>query len=193
MVSTNIEPSLWNGNLRKFLSDFRQCAFGTERIDLKMKTKGKFNIIDVLAIVLVVVVALGLVVRFKSNVTTAVKSDEEFVYTVKVSGVKEYTVKALTEKGKVTDKKSEMDLGEITDVKSSPAKVQSERADGKYVWAELPDRYDVTLTVKTRGKEAENSYITADSNELSVGRTIDIYTKYVHTTGKIMSVDKAGA
>ena len=86
-----------------------------------------------------------------------------------------------------------MDLGEITDVKSSPAKVQSERADGKYVWAELTDRYDVTLTIKTRGKEAENSYITADSNELSVGRTIDIYTKYVHTTGKIMSVEKAGA
>ena len=112
------------------------------------------------------------------------------MYTVKVSAVKNFTVKALEEKGKVTDKKSELDLGEILDVKTEPARVQRERADGKYVKAEQPERYDVTLTIKTRGKEAENSYITADSNELSVGRSIDIFTKYVHTTGKIMSVKK---
>ena len=154
------------------------------------KIKGKFNIIDLLAIILVIAVAVGIVVRFKSTVTTAVKSDEGFIYTVKVSGVKDYTVDALEKKGKVTDKKSEIDLGEITDVITEPAATQRERADGKIVNAEQPERYDVIVTIKTRGKEAENSYITADSNELSVGRTTDIYTKYVHTTGKIMSVKK---
>lgn len=154
------------------------------------KIKGKFNIIDLLAIILVIAVAVGIVVRFKSTVTTAVKSDEGFVYTVKVSGVKSYTVDALEKKGKVTDKKSELDLGEITDVVAEPASTQTERADGKIITAEQPERYDVTVTIKTRGKEAENSYITADSNELSVGRMTDIYTKYVHTSGKIMSVEK---
>lgn len=154
------------------------------------KIKGKFNIIDLLAIILVIAVAVGIVVRFKSTVTTAVKSDEGFVYTVKVSGVKSYTVDALEKKGKVTDKKSELDLGEITDVVAEPASTQTERADGKIITAEQPERYDVTVTIKTRGKEAENSYITADSNELSVGRMTDIYTKYVHTSGKIMSVKK---
>ena len=92
--------------------------------------------------------------------------------------------------GKVTDKKSELDLGEITDVSVEAAKIQSERADGKIVLAPQPDRFTATVTIKTRGKESDNSYITADSNELSVGRTTDIYTKYVHTTGKIMSVEK---
>ncbi len=154
------------------------------------KIKGKFNIIDALAILLVIVVAIGLIVRFGSSVTTAVKSDEEFVYTVKVSAVKDFTVRALEQKGKVTDNKSELDLGEITDITVEPAKTQRERADGRYVTAEQPERYDVIVTIATRGKEAENSYITADSNELSVGRNVDIYTKYVHTTGKIMSVKK---
>ena len=41
-----------------------------------MKAKGKFNVIDILAILLAVVVIIGLAVRFGSNVTTAVKSDE---------------------------------------------------------------------------------------------------------------------
>ncbi len=154
------------------------------------KIKGKFNIIDALAILLVVVVAVGLVMRFSSSMTTVVKSDEEFVYTVKVPAVKQFTVDALNEKGKVTDKKSELDLGEITDVEVSPAETQRERADGKYITAVQPERYDVLVTISTRGKEAENSYITADSNELSVGRQIDLFTKYIHTTGKIMSVEK---
>ncbi|MBQ3123800.1 MAG: DUF4330 domain-containing protein [Clostridia bacterium] len=154
------------------------------------KIKGKFNVIDLLAIILVIAVAVGIVVRFKSTITTAVRSDEGFVYTVKVSGVKSYTVDALEKKGKVTDKKSGLDLGEITDVVAEPASTQTERADGKIVMSEQPERYNVTVTIKTRGKEAENSYITADSNELSVGRTTDIYTKYVHTSGKIMSVEK---
>ena len=130
------------------------------------KIKGKFNIIDALVVILVIVVAVGIVVRFKSTITTAVKSDERFVYTVKVSGVKSYTVDALKEKGKVTDKKSELDLGEITDVVAEPASTQTERADGKIVMSEQPERYNVIVTIKTRGKEAENSYITADSNEL---------------------------
>ena len=154
------------------------------------KIKEKFNIIDLLAIILVIAVAVGIVVRFKSTITTAVKSDESFVYTVKVSGVKDYTVDALEKKGKVTDKKSEIDLGEITDVVAEPCTTQAERADGKIVDAQQPERYNVTVKIKTHGKEAENSYITADSNELSVGRMTEIYTKFVHTSGKIMSVEK---
>jgi hypothetical protein len=75
-------------------------------------------------------------------------------------------------------------------VEEEPSKVQSERADGKIVLADQPDRYTAIVTIKTRGKESDNSYITADSNELSVGRTTEIYSKYVHTSGKIMSVEK---
>ena len=154
------------------------------------KIKGKLNIIDLLAVILALAVIAGIAVRFKSTVTTAVKSNEEFIYTIKVEGVRSYTVDALKKAGKVTDKKSELDLGEIVDVSVEPAKILSERAGGKIVLASLPDRFTATVTVKTYGKESDNSYITADSNELSVGRTTDIYTKYVHTTGKIMSVEK---
>lgn len=159
-------------------------------MDKNGKIKGKFNIIDALAIVLVLAVIVGLAVRFKSTVTTAVKSDEEFIYTVKVEGVRDYTVEALEKGGKLTDKKSEIDLGEIVSVDAVPAEVRSERADGKIVMAKQENRYTATVTIKTHGKEADNSYITADSNELSVGRVTELYTKYVHTSGKIMSVEK---
>ncbi len=154
------------------------------------KIKGKFNVIDLLAILLVVVVIAGIAMRFGTGVTDAVQSDEEFIYTMRVEGVRDYTIRALEKGGKVTDKKSTMDLGEILSVEASPAVTDSERADGTMIKTELPDRYTALVTIKTYGKESANSYIIADSNELSVGRNTELFTKYAHTSGKIMSVEK---
>lgn len=152
--------------------------------------KGKFNIIDLLVIILIIAVIAGIAVRFGSKITTAVKSDEEFEYIVKIESVRQFTVDALEKKGKISDKKATMDLGEIIDVQKEPAAFLSETADGRMVYAKQPDRYTVYVTIRTHGKESDNSYITADSEELSVGRNTDIYSKYVHTTGSIMSVKK---
>ena len=152
--------------------------------------KGKFNIIDLLVIILIIAVVVGICVRFGSHVTTAVKSDEDFEYVVRVESVRDYTVDALEKMGKVTDKKSTLDLGEIVNVEKEPAKFLSEKADGEMVYASQPDRYTAYVTIRTKGKESDNSYITADSNELSVGRVTEIISKYVHTSGKIMSVKK---
>jgi hypothetical protein len=159
-------------------------------MDRNGKIKGKFNVIDLLVILLLIAVVIGICVRFGSKVTTAVKSDEEFEYVVKLDSVRQYTIDALEKKGKLSDKKATVDLGEIVSVESEPAEFLSETADGRMVYAEQPERYTVYVTIKTRGKESDNSYITADSNELSVGRTTEIYSKYVHTSGQIMSVKK---
>lgn len=157
------------------------------------KIKGKFNIIDLLVIILIAAVVVGIAVRYGSSVTTAVKSDEEFEYVVKVESVRMFTIDALEKKGKVTDKKSTLDLGEITDVQYEQTKYQSTTADGRIIFAEQPECYTAYVTIRTRGKESDNSYITADSNELSVGRTTEIFSKYVHTSGTILSVEKLSA
>lgn len=159
-------------------------------MDKNGNIKGKFNVIDILVIVLLVVVVAGIAVRYGSSVTTAVKSSEEFEYVVKVESVRDFTIDALEKKGKVTDKNSTLDLGEIVDVKVEPTEYQSTTADGRIIFAQQPDRYTAYVTIKTQGKESDNSYITADSNELSVGRTTEIFSKYVHTSGMIMSVNK---
>lgn len=154
------------------------------------KIKGKFNIIDLLVILLIIAVIVGIAVRFGSSVTTAVKSDEEFEYVVKVESVRKYTIDALEKKGKLSDKKATVDLGEIVSVEYEPATFLSQKANGEVVKAEQPERYTAYVTIKTKGKESDNSYIMADSNELSVGRSTEIFSKYVHTSGTIMSVEK---
>lgn len=161
-------------------------------IDKNGKLGGKISIIDLAVILLILIVIGGLIMRFGSSVTTSVKSDAQFEYVVKVDGVREFTVDALEKKGVITDKKSEKILGEILDVEVKDAQFRSTTADGQIVETILPDRYTCYVTIKATGKESDEGYIMGDSNELSVGRTIDIYSKYVKTSGEIKSVKVVG-
>lgn len=157
-------------------------------MDKNGKIKGKFSIIDILVIVLILVVIAGIVTRYGSKITTAVKSNEQFEYVLRVENVRIYTVDALKKMGYITDKKSEKNLGEITDVKVENATQQSVTANGEVQNPEIPDRYTCYVTIVAAGKESDDNYILEDSTELSVGRNIDLYSKYVKTSGDIESV-----
>ena len=153
-------------------------------MDKNGKIGGKVSIIDILVVVLVVAVIVGIVARYGSRV----KSNKQFEYVLKVESVRQYTVDALEKKGKVTDKKSEKDLGEIVDVQVENATLQSTTASGELKNPELPGRYTCYVTIRATGKESDDNYILEDSTELSVGRNVDLYSKYVKTSGDIKSV-----
>lgn len=158
-------------------------------MDKNGRIKGKFSIIDLAVIILAIAVIAGIFVRFGSRITGAVTSDASFVYKIKVNGVRDFTVKALEKKGYVTDKKSTQIIGEIVDVEVDEAKIQSTTAAGQIEWSTLPDRYQCTVTIKANGRESEDGYMLNDTTELSVGRNTDLVTKYVKTSGDIISVD----
>lgn len=157
-------------------------------MDKNGRIKGKVSIIDILVILLIIVVIAGIAARYGSKVTTAVQSDKQFEYVLRVENVREYTANALKKKGRITDKKSEKDLGEIVDVQVENATQQSITASGEVKTPETPGRYTCYVTIRATGKESDNNYILADSTELSVGRNIDLYSKYVKTSGDIKSV-----
>ena len=159
------------------------------KMDKNGKIAGKVSIIDILVIVLIIAVIAGIAARYGSKITKAVKSSEEFEYVLRVESVREYTVNALNRKGKITDKKSEKDLGEIIDVRVEDATLQSTTANGRVIRSELPDRYTCYVTIRSTGRESDENYILDDSTELSVGRNIDLVSKYVKTSGDIMSVE----
>lgn len=161
-------------------------------MDKNGKIAGKVSIIDILVVFLIIAVAAGIAVRYGSNITKAVQSDKEFEYVLRVENVRDYTVKALEKKGKVTDKKSEKELGEIVGVRVEKATLQSTTASGEIKNPELPGRYTCLVTIRAKGKESEDNYILDDSTELSVGRNIELYSKYVKTSGDIKSVEVIG-
>lgn len=157
-------------------------------MDKNGKIAGKVSVIDILVIVLIIAVIAGIAARYGSKITSSVKSSEEFEYVLRVENVRQFTVNALEKKGKITDKKSEKDLGEIVDVQVEKSTQQSITADGRVTMPEIPDRYTCYVTIRSTGRESDDNYILDDSTELSVGRNIDLISKYAKTSGDIVSV-----
>lgn len=158
-------------------------------MDKNGKIKGKISIIDIAVIILVMAAAIGITVRFTSKTTTAVTSNITLKYAVKVNAVRQFTVDALEKSTILTDKKAELNLGEIKNIETSDSKIQSTTTGGKIKWAGLPDKYTCVVTIESEARESEDNYVLDDTTEISVGRTMEIYTKYVKTTGEIISVE----
>lgn len=149
----------------------------------------KFNIIDVAVVLLVIVAILGFAVRFGSSATDSVNSKVKFRYTMQIDSVRSFTVDALRKKGVVTDEDSAISFGEIIDVQTDYATKVNSLSNGTVVSPKVPEKYTCLVTIEAIGSESDNKYLLEDTTELAVGRTTDLVTKYVHTSGIIKSVE----
>lgn len=153
------------------------------------KIFGKINIIDLLAVLILIVALVGIGIRFTSSASKNVTDKTEFSYEVEIDDVRIYTVNALNKKGIATDKQGNV-IGEITNIEYDIKKEQKVLSNGETVMVNVPDKYTAQIILKASGKESEDAYFVGENTELSVGSTIHMYTKYANCSGKIKSVEK---
>lgn len=145
----------------------------------------KINFVDILVVLLIVVSLIGIGIRFSGAKDLSATKIE---YQVKLESVREYSVAALQKKGEVFDPKLKKSMGTIVDVAVTGAMGEKEKADGTHVIAPIPERYDVVLTIQTDGSVGETAYYSSASNELCVGKTYELYTKWSSCYGEIRQV-----
>ena len=153
------------------------------------KIFGKINIIDLLAISILVVAIVGIAVRFTSTASKNVTNETVFEYVVEIDDVRIYTVDALKKMGTATDKQGNF-IGEIHTVEWDEKKEQKVLSNGETVMVTVPEKYTVNVTLDAMGKESADKYFVGENTELSVGSTIKMYTKYANCTGKVKSIEK---
>ena len=149
----------------------------------------KINAIDIAVVLLVIIAIVGFAVRFKSSATDSVTSDIKFRYVMKIDNVRSFTVDALEKKGVVTDEDSVINVGEIVDIIVEDNTTAATLTDGSVVSAHIPERYTCYVKIEAMGRESEGKYILDDTTELAVGRTTDLISKFVHTSGTIESIE----
>lgn len=161
-------------------------------MDKNGKIFGKISIIDLLIVITVIVGAIGFSMRFLSIESKKVTENTKLEYVVEVEEVRSYTVDALNKKGTLVNAYTDDILGEIINVESEPYTEQEVLSNGRTVVVEVPEKYKVRVTVQVEGKESENSFLAGKEQEIAVGSSINVVTKYASTTGKIISVKKLG-
>ena len=157
-------------------------------MDKNGKICGKISIIDIFVVLIVVLAAFGISMRFLSAPAKNAKETIRVSFVVEVEGIRKYSVDALSKKGNVIDIKRKYLVGEIKDFEFEPQKKEAFDANGEIVYAEVPERYTARVTVESDCKQTENGYYVGDNTEISVGSDIEIATKYANSSGKIISL-----
>ncbi len=159
-------------------------------MDKNGKIFGKINLIDLLVIIALIAAVFGIGLRFISKAAADAKNETSFRYVIKVEGIRDYSIEALQKKGKLLEITSESDMGDIIEIKSEPQTRQHITDAGVAVEAEIPERYNAYITVDSKGKESDDKYFIGNEYELSVGTTMNVFTKYVNSSGRVTKVEK---
>jgi hypothetical protein len=165
-------------------------------LDERGRLFGKLNIVDLIAVLAAAVVAVTAVVKYTGGRSAVGGGSPAAVGTVTVSyqftikGIREMSL-ALFRPGDAVFAEGGKHIGSITAVDSSGATTTTARADGKYVKAPVPLRYDVVLTIEVPCTVSSGRYYANRSFELSVNSEQKIHTKYVDVTGYITALNAA--
>ncbi len=158
-------------------------------IDEKGRLGGKFSIVDLFVILLVIacIGAVGLKLKKAESVSGG---DRTIVYKVLVENVRDFSVDAINSNFEsVTDAESKKVIGDIVDVEVKPASVLVQINDGNYTMTEDDNRNDVILTIKAQGTETDDAYYTSTGRQIMAGEIMNINNGYCQSYGEVVSVE----
>lgn len=159
-------------------------------IDNKGKLFGKINIVDI-AVILIVILAIA-VTYFKFNVSEHSDVTEykgKVTYTIQARNLRNFTVDAVDIGEKLYDNSSEKFAGIIVDKKVTQAYEYLTRADGTIVKAELPERYNLELTVESSGLVKDGMIAIESGKTLHLNQTNAFYTQRIQTDFETINVE----
>lgn len=152
-------------------------------IDKKGNLFGKINLFDLFVLLLVFVIAIFGFNRINNNSTFSSVETKDITFELFIHNVRNVTTNTIKIGDEIKHFETNQIMGEIIEKKVMPATKHVETEDGKIVTAEMPDRYDMLLTVKGEGI-INNVEIILGAKTIRVGSQIKVRTpKYeVETT-----------
>ena len=159
-------------------------------IDKNGRFFGKISFIDVIVIIVVILLAAGIYLRFFALDTTASvgQPSSGIHYELKVSGVRSYTVDAIKVGDKIFSTDGSIEMGTISSVSASPAMRWGPTLDGKTAQGEVEGKYDVYLTVEAEGLVTGNRFYISRVAELESNFSQPCVTKYASFTGTVTEI-----
>ena len=155
-------------------------------IDKNGKLFGKINIIDFLVVLLIVVAASGIGLRFFSQAAKEVKEPVRFSYTAEIENVRIYSINALKKSSDVLNQGNV--VGKITDVQYDVYNTPEVDGNGNMVMTKNPGRYKAEIEVTVDGNVTDKGYFVGENTEISVGSTVLIETKYINAHAKVTDI-----
>ncbi|MFA5524408.1 MAG: DUF4330 domain-containing protein [Tissierellales bacterium] len=160
-------------------------------IDNKGRIFGLINYIDLLLVLAVIfVVGRFVLVDREGNLPKAIDSNSskevEILYYVK--GVRDATINGVNIGDIFRSAATNNVVGELIKKDIEPSTIMTTNEKGKVVYSEIPDRFDMYLTIKGKG-EITDDEIKVANEEIKIGKTSQIQSRMNRLEAIIFGID----
>lgn len=158
-----------------------------------IKKKSRFNIIDLLIIIVIIAAVATVAVRLDlaDKIVQATAEDSARV-TITVFSIDQAAVGAVSEGDELVWVQENCDFGSIVHKEVANAVKYNTVEDGSYVKTTDPERYDLTLTVDTKGTFTKEGYMLGGKSYLAAGKTVTFHNGKTALTSLVISVNEIG-
>lgn len=158
-------------------------------MDQKGKLFGKISIIDLLILAFVIVAVAATAYKFHFSAHKDVNTaNGQIVYTLKVQGVRDFTANQLAVGDAVYDKESNKEIGEITQIRKEDAEEFVNMADGTFVMQNIPNKYDLYLTIESDARITDEGYFANGTKQIGAYSNLNVYTQKAEVNARVQDV-----
>ncbi|MBO4979262.1 MAG: DUF4330 domain-containing protein [Clostridia bacterium] len=163
------------------------------RLTKKMGSRARWNLVDLIVILLVFICLLGAIIRVGGKDWFVGGSDlREYEIYFSVTDIAYTSEDALVIGDTVTLCDSGAVLGELKSIDSIlPSTLYVKDADGNVLSVNYPEsiRIDVTGTVSSRGRKTDNGYLLGGTAYLAPGKAYRVQTEHMDFTMNILDIE----
>ncbi len=157
-------------------------------IDGKGRLFGKINIIDLLIVLLIIVIAGGAYQVFLGGKSKQVIETSKVIYEFEITNINMDFIDAINPGDPIRDNVRGNELGTVVGKASRNATMLNEDIiNGKYVIADVPDMYDVIITIEGQANITPANIIIGGA-EIKVGKKFSIKGKGYANQGFVTKI-----
>lgn len=157
-------------------------------INKEGKLFGIINIIDLVVILLIAVVAIGGAYRLKKTSPDTISEDSKALVQVEVSDIRQPSVDGLQEGDELYHYDKSQYFGKIVKKEVENLKQPVATDDGRYVLADVPEKYRVLLTVEGDAKNSKDNMIIG-GEEIRIGSQYRLKNKKIAVFGTVLGTE----
>ena len=153
----------------------------------------RFNWVDGLVILVILGLIAGTFVKFYLLRPVEIQQETvEIEYTIRITGVRQYSVDALQVGDTVYDDDSKTNLGTISAIQTETARKFVSFPDGTTRPVDIQDRFDILLTVRADAV-FDGGFYKIKTCAVKPNQTTSFFTKYLAWSGRVLSVGEVEA
>lgn len=158
-------------------------------MDQKGKLFGKISIIDLLILVFVIVAVAATAYKFQFSAHKDVNTaNGQIVYTLKVQSIRDFSADQFAVGDAVYDKESNKEIGKIAQIRKEDAEDFVNMADGTFVMQDIPNKYDVYLTIESDARITDEGYFANGTKQIGAYSNLNVYTQKVEVNARVQDV-----